>query len=179
MQADYAKIARLKMKRDLLDKLSQEHIFDVPMGMVDMEFESIWSQFEAERKRSREAGTFQPEEGKTDDDYKTEYRDISVRRVRLGLLLAEIGKSNNIQVTQDEVNRAIMAEARQYPGQEKVVIDYYKGHPEAVSTLHAPIYEDKVVDFVFGIAKVTDKPVPAKDLPTLAGLEDEDDETAA
>ena len=179
MQADYARLARLKMKRDLLDKLSQDHIFDVPMGMVDMEFESIWTQFEAERKRAQDAGTYEPEEGKTDDDFKTEYRDISIRRVRLGLLLAEIGKSNNIQVTQDEVNRAIMAEARRYPGQEKAVIDYYRGNPEAASTLHAPIYEDKVVDFVFGMAKVTDKPVPAKDLPALAGLEDEDDETAA
>src|ERR1700735_555125 len=82
----------------LLDKLSQDHIFDVPMGMVDMEFESIWTQFEAERKRAQDAGTYEPEEGKTDDDFKTEYRDISIRRVRLGLLLAEIGKSNNIQV---------------------------------------------------------------------------------
>jgi|SRR5580658_9846971 trigger factor len=179
LAADYARIARLKMKRDLLDKLSLDHVFEVPPGMVDLEFESIWRQFEAERKRAREAGTYEPEPDKTDDDYKTEYRDISVRRVRLGLLLAEIGKRNNIQVTQDEVNRAIMAEARQHPGQEKAVIDYYKSHPEAVSTLHAPIYEDKVVDFIFGRAKVTDKPVPAKDLPALAGLTDEVDEAAA
>jgi trigger factor len=76
------------------------------------------------------------------------------------------------------VNRAIMAQARQYPGQEKAVIDYYKSHPDAVSSLHAPIYEDKVVDFIFGMAKVTDKPVPAKDLPTLAGLDDEDEAAA-
>jgi trigger factor len=179
MVADYARVARQKMKRDLLDKLSADHVFDVPPGMVDIEFESIWGQFEAERKRVQEAGTYEPEEGKTDDDYKAEYRDIAVRRVRLGLLLAEIGKSNNIQVTQDEVNRAIMAQARQYPGQEKAVIDYYKAHPEAMSTLHAPIYEDKVVDFIFGMAKVTDKPVPAKDLPTLAGLEDDEDDEAA
>ncbi|MEA2756825.1 MAG: trigger factor, partial [Aliidongia sp.] len=110
---------------------------------------------------------------------KAEYRDISVRRVRLGLLLAEIGKSNNIQVTQEEVSRAIMAEARRYPGQEKAVIDYYRGNAEAVSALHAPIYEDKVVDFVFGMAKVTDRPVPAKELTALAGLADDDDEAAA
>ena len=178
MVADYARVARQKMKRDLLDKLSLDHVFDVPPGMVDIEFESIWNQFEAERKRAQDAGTYEPEEGKTDDDYKAEYRDISVRRVRLGLLLAEIGKSNNIQVTQDEVNRAIMAQARQYPGQEKAVIDYYKANPQAVSTLHAPIYEDKVVDFIFGMAKVTDKPVPAKDLPALAGLDDEDEAAA-
>ena len=178
MMADYGRVARQKMKRDLLDKLSVEHVFDVPPGMVEIEFESIWSQFEAERKRAQEAGTYEPEEGKTDDDYKAEYRDISVRRVRLGLLLAEIGKNNNIQVSQDEVNRAIMAQARQYPGQEKQVIDYYKSHPEAVSTLHAPIYEDKVVDFIFGMAKVTDKPVPAKELPALAGLDDDEDAAA-
>jgi trigger factor len=176
---NYAKVARLKMKRDLLDRLSEKYDFDVPPGMVEIEFNSIWQQFEAERKRLQDAGTFEPEEGKTDDDYKAEYRDISVRRVRLGLLLAEIGKSNNIQVTQEEVSRAIMAEARRYPGQEKAVIDYYRGNAEAVSALHAPIYEDKVVDFVFGMAKVTDRPVPAKELTALAGLADDDDEAAA
>jgi trigger factor len=176
---NHGKVARLKMKRDLLDRLSLDYDFEVPPGMVEIEFSSIWEQFEAERKRQQDAGTFEPEEGKTDDDYKAEYRDISVRRVRLGLLLAEIGKSNNIQVTHDEVNRAIMAEARRYPGQEKAVIDYYRANAEAVSALHAPIYEDKVVDFIFGMAKVTDKPVPAKDLAALAGLEDEDDEAAA
>jgi trigger factor len=178
MSADYGRVARQKMKRDLLDKLSLENVFEVPPSMVEIEFESIWSQFEAEKKRAEEAGTYEPEEGKTDDDYKTEYRDIAVRRVRLGLLLAEIGKSNNIQVTQDEVNRAIMAQARQYPGQEKAVVDYYKAHPEAVNVLHAPLYEDKVVDFIFGMAKVTDKPVPAKDLPGLAGLDDEEEAVA-
>jgi len=179
LTADYARVARQKMKRDLLDKLSLEHVFEVPPGMVDIEFDSIWSQFEAERKRAQDAGTYEPEEVKTDEDYKTEYRDIAVRRVRLGLLLAEIGKSNNINVTQDELNRAIMAQARRYPGQEKAVIDYYKAHPEAVNSLHAPLYEDKVVDFIFGMAKVTDKPVPAKELPALAGLEDEEEQAAA
>ena len=178
MAADYGRVARQKMKRDLLDKLSLENVFEVPPGMVEIEFESIWSQFEAEKKRAEEAGTYEPEEGKTDEDYKAEYRDIAVRRVRLGLLLAEIGKSNNIQVAQDEVNRAIMAQARQYPGQEKAVVDYYKAHPEAVNALHAPLYEDKVVDFIFGMAKVTDKPVPAKDLPALAGLDDEEEAVA-
>ena len=178
MAADYGRVARQKMKRDLLDKLSLENVFEVPPSMVEIEFESIWSQFEAEKKRAEEAGTYEPEEGKTDDDYKAEYRDIAVRRVRLGLLLAEIGKSNNIQVAQDEVNRAIMAQARQYPGQEKAVVDYYKAHPEAVNALHAPLYEDKVVDFIFGMAKVTDKPVPAKELPALAGLDDEEEAVA-
>jgi trigger factor len=177
--ANYAKVARLKMKRDLLDRLSEKYDFEVPPGMVEIEFNSIWQQFEAERKRLQDAGTFEPEEGKTDDDYKAEYRDISIRRVRLGLLLAEIGKSNNIQVTQEEVSRAIMAEARRYPGQEKAVIDYYRGNAQAVSALHAPIYEDKVVDFIFGMAKVTDRPVPAKELSALADLVDDDEEAAA
>jgi trigger factor len=179
MVADYARIARLKMKRDLLDRLSLDHVFEVPPSMVDIEFEQIWSQFEAERKRAQEAGTYEPEPDKTDDDYRTEYRDIALRRVRLGLLLAEIGKSNNIQVGQDELNRAVMAKAREYPGQEKAVIDYYKNNPQAMSTLHAPIYEDKVVDFIFGMARVTDKPVPAKEIPVLAGFEDETEEEAA
>jgi trigger factor len=179
MTAEYDYLARLKMKKDLLDRLSLDHNFEVPPSMVEIEFQSIWGQFEAQRKRDQEAGTYQPEEGKTEDDHKAEYRDLAVRRVRVGLLFAEIGKNNNIQVTQDELNRAIMAEARRYPGQEKAVIDYYKEHPEAVSSLHVPIYEDKVVDFIFGMAKVTDRPVPALELPALAGMEDEGDEAAA
>ncbi|HVJ51275.1 MAG TPA: trigger factor [Aliidongia sp.] len=175
IEADYGRLARQKLKRDLLDQLAEKNVFDVPVGMVDIEFDSIWKQFEDEKKRAEEAGTYEPEEGKTEDDIKTEYRDIAVRRVRLGLLLAEIGMKNNIQVTSDEVNRAIMAQARQYPGQEKAVVDYYRKNPDAARSLHAPIYEDKVVDFIVETAKVTDKPVPAKDLPSLAGL-DEDDE---
>ncbi len=179
IEADYGRLARQKLKRDLLDRLAEKSDFEVPVGMVDIEFDSIWKQFDDEKKRAEEAGTYEPEEGKTEDDIKAEYRDIAVRRVRLGLLLAEIGMKNNIQVTQDEINRAIMAQARQYPGQEKAVVDYYRKNPDAARSLHAPIYEDKVVDFIVGTAKVTAKPVPAKDLPALAGLEDDEDEGGA
>jgi trigger factor len=175
IETDYGRLSRQKLKRDLLDQLAEKSSFEVPGGMVDIEFESIWKQFEDEKKRAEEAGTYEPEEGKTEDDIKTEYRDIAVRRVRLGLLLAEIGMKNNIQVTQDEVNRAIMAQARQYPGQEKAVVDYYRKNPDAARTLHAPLYEDKVVDFIVETAKVTAKPVPAKDLPALAGLDEDED----
>jgi trigger factor len=174
ISTDYGRVARQKLKRDLLDKLAELSAFEVPGGMVDIEFESIWRQVEDEKKRAEEAGTYEPEAGKTEDDIKAEYRDIAVRRVRLGLLLAEIGTKNNIQVSSDEINRAIMAQARQYPGQEKAVVDYYRKNPDAARTLHAPIYEDKVVDFIVEMAKVTAKPVPAKDLPALAGLDDDE-----
>ncbi|MEI9987872.1 MAG: trigger factor [Aliidongia sp.] len=178
MSADYARVARQKMKRDLLDKLSEEHVFDVPPGMVEIEFESIWSQFEAERKRAQEAGTYEPEEGKTDDDYKAEYRGY--RRSARPARAPACGNRQEQQHTgsSGRGERAIMAQARQYPGQEKAVIDYYKANPDAVNALHAPLYEDKVVDFIFGMAKVTDKPVPAKELPALAGLDDEEEAVA-
>jgi trigger factor len=174
MESDYGRIARQKLKRDLLDTLSEKHVFEVPQGMIEVEFDSIWKQYEAELGRAKEAGTYQPEEGKTEDETKAEYKDIAIRRVRLGLLLAEIGMKNNIQVTSDEVNRAIAAQARQYPGQEKAIVDYYRKNPDAMRALHAPIYEDKVVDFIVEMAKVTDKSVPAKDLEALAALGDED-----
>jgi trigger factor len=172
MLADYARAGRQRLKRDLLDLLAQRHSFDVPPGMVEFEFGAIWKQYEEERERAKEAGTYQPEEGDDEEKAKAEYRAIAERRVRLGLLLAEIGKTANILVTQDELNRAITAEARQYRGQEKVVLDYYKKHPEAVQALQAPIYEDKVVDYIVEHASVTDKPLPIKEFLAAAAMED-------
>ena len=177
MEREYAGVARQKLKRDLLDILSEKHDFAVPTGMVDLEFDSIWKQYEAERDRAKASGAYKEEEAKPDEETKDEYRKIAERRVRLGLVLAEVGRTNNIQVTQDEVNRAVMAQARNYPGQEKAVMDFYRNNPDAMGSLRAPIYEDKVVDFIVDLAQVTDKAVPPKELVALAGLDD-DEETA-
>ena len=177
MEREYAGVARQKLKRDLLDILSEKHDFAVPTGMVDLEFDSIWKQYEAERDRAKASGAYKEEEAKPDEETKDEYRKIAERRVRLGLVLAEVGRTNNIQVTQDEVNRAVMAQARNYPGQEKAVMDFYRNNPDAMGSLRAPIYEDKVVDFIVDLAQVTEKAVPPKELVALAGLDD-DEETA-
>jgi len=179
MEREYAGVARQKLKRDLLDILSEKHDFAVPVGMVDLEFDSIWKQFEAERERAKASGSYKEEEAKPDEESKDEYRKIAERRVRLGLVLAEVGRTNNIQVTQDEVNRAVMAQARNYPGQEKAVMDFYRNNPDAMGSLRAPIYEDKVVDFIVDLASVTDKAVPPKELVALAGLDDDEEAAEA
>ena len=154
-------IARGKVKRALLDALAAAHDFPVPSVMVDGEFEAIWKQFEADR----EAGRVDPsDEGKDDDTLKAEYRTLAERRVRLGLLLAEVGQVNNVSVTQDDLNKALIEEARRYPGQEHLVFQYYKGNAEALNSLRAPIFEEKVVDFILELAQVTDKPVSAAEL---------------
>jgi trigger factor len=176
MGRDYGDVARQRMKRDLLDKLAEAHDFAVPAGMVQIEFDSIWRQFEAERDRAKAAGTYEPEEGETDESSKAEYRAIAERRVRLGLLLAELGKSANIQVTQDEVQRAMMAEARRYPGQEKQVFEYYRSQPDAMQSLRAPIYEDKVIDHIFATAQVTERVLPVKEFIEASRIDDDDEE---
>ncbi len=169
IERDYNGIARQRLKRELLDVLAERHHFDVPQGMVDLEFDAIWKQYEAEKERLKEANKDAPEaatdsEAKSDDEVKAEYRAIAERRVRLGLLLSEVGRNNNITVTQDELNRALSEEARRYPGNERQVLDFYREHPEALGNLRAPIFEDKVIDFILEIAKVTDRKIPAKEL---------------
>jgi len=183
LERDYAGVARQKLKRDLLDQLADQHHFGVPPGMVDLEFDGIWKQFEAERDRVKEQGGEAAAEldtdSKSDDEIKAEYRGIAERRVRLGLLLAEVGRTNNIEVTQDELNKAIIAQARQYQGQEKAVVDYFRNNPDAAQSLRAPIYEDKVVDFVLEMATVTDKAVSPEELMRLAGMGGDADEAKA
>jgi trigger factor len=129
--------------------------------MVEAEFQSIWKEVEESRAR----GVTDPEtEGKSDDEIKAEFNTIAERRVRLGLLLSDIGRRNNIQVTEDEVRRAVFDQARRYPGKEKDVVDFYRNTPGAIDSLRAPIYEEKVVDFVLEMATVTEKPVTAEEL---------------
>lgn len=161
MNRDFTRRARARLKRQLLDKLAAGHDFAVPQGMVDVEFDSIWKSIEEARQRGDNDPTIT---GKSDDELKTEFRGIAERRVRLGLLLSEVGRLNNIEVTQEEVNRALIEEARRFPGQERKVVDFYRSHPEALAQLRAPLFEEKVVDFIVEMAKVTDKPVTPEEL---------------
>jgi trigger factor len=163
-------IGRSKVKRKLLDALAAGHDFEVPAGMVEQEFEAIWKQV----SQDREAGRVDPsDEGKDEVALKAEYQALAERRVRLGLLLADVGQKNAVTVTQDDLNKALVEEARRYPGQEHLVFQYYKGNPDALNALRAPIFEDKVIDFILELAKVNDIAVSAAD------LRKEDDEAAA
>jgi trigger factor len=158
---DYAQVSRSRIKRSLLDKLAESHSFDVPPGMVDVEFESIWNRLQDELKR----GTAEAEDAaKSEDELKAEYRTIAERRVRLGLLLSEVGRRHNIQVSQDELNRAVVKEAQRYPGQEREVFDFFQKNPRAVDHLRAPLFEDKVIDFILELAKVNERKVTVEEL---------------
>jgi trigger factor len=166
LQREYDQLARMKAKRALLDALAEKASFTVPEGMVEGEFGQIWQRVEADLK----AGRLDDEDkGKDEDTLKAEYKAIAERRIRLGLLLSEIGRTNNIQVTNDELSGAMRAEASRYPGQEKQVFDYFRNNPQAVEGLRAPIFEEKVVDFVLELAKVTEKAVTPAELTAAAG----------
>jgi len=158
---EFSRATRAHLKRALLDSLDERHSFDLPSGMVEAEFKQIWTQVEQDLKSGNMA---EEDKGKSEDELKAEFRKIAERRVRLGLVLSEYGRSNNVQVTQEELNRAVVAQARQYPGQEQRIFEIYRNNPDAVAQLRAPIFEDKVVDFLCGQVKITDKAVSREDL---------------
>ncbi|MGE0747299.1 MAG: trigger factor [Rhodospirillales bacterium] len=160
MERDYGQVSRANLKRKLLDQLSKAHSFEVPPGMVDREFEAIWSTIADARAKGE---LDEDDKDKSEDDLKARYRPIAERRVRLGLLLAEVGRASNLQVTQDDINRAISQQARQFPGQEARVFEYYQQNPNALQELQAPIFEDKVVDYILEMAKVSDRRLPVPD----------------
>jgi trigger factor len=168
---EHAAMSRQKLKRGLLDKLDEMHKFEPPPTLVEDEFKNVWSVIESDLKQ--QGRTF-ADEGTTEEKAREEYRGIAERRVRLGLVLAEIGEKNNIKVSEDELSRAIVERARQIPGREQEVWDYYRKNPSAVASIRAPIYEEKVVDFLVELAKVTDKPVSREDL-----YKDDEDEKAS
>ncbi|WP_072390427.1 trigger factor [Hyphomicrobium sp. CS1GBMeth3] len=153
--------SRMKLKRELLDALEQAHSFELPPSLVEREFDAIWRQ--VTEGLQREGKTF-ADEGKTEDEAKAEYRGIAERRVRLGLVVGEIGDKNKIEVTQDEMRRALMEHARRFPGQEKQVYEYFEKTPGALQELRAPIFEEKVVDFVLELAKPAEKKVSRQEL---------------
>jgi trigger factor len=161
LAAEHAAASRSKAKRDLLDKLDAAHDFDLPQGMVNQEFDQIWQQLQ----REMDAGRVTDEEKKKpEEELRAEYRKIAERRVRLGLVLAEIGRVSDVRITEQEVNQALIREARQYPGQEKQVVQFFQRNPNAMAQLRAPIYEDKVVDHILSVAKVEDTPVSREEL---------------
>lgn len=152
---------RMKLKRAILDELDKKHKFELPPNMVEMEFTNIWNQVQAEK----EAGQLDEDDAKkSEKQLEKDYRKISERRVRLGLVLAEMGQKHEIQISNEEIQQAMFAEARQYPGQEQQVIEFYQKNPQAIAQLRAPIYEEKVVDLIIDKAKVTDKKVDKKTL---------------
>lgn len=172
LAAEFAGATRQRVKRALLDRLDEAHRFEAPPSLVDEEFNLMWNSVKAEMDS---AGKTFADEDTTEDAAKEEYRKIADRRVRLGLVLSEIGEKNKITVTDDEVGRAVIERARQMPGREKEVWDYYRNNANALAQLRAPIYEDKVVDFILELANVTEKKVSREDLYK----DDEAEKTAA
>ena len=153
--------SRQKLKRALLDQLDERHKFEPPPSLAEQEFANVWSQVENDLKQQNR--TFE-DEGTTEEKARAEYRGIAERRVRLGLVIAEIGEKNNIRVSDDQLRAAVMEQVRQFPGQERQIWEYYQKNPNALAALRAPLFEDKVVDFLVELAEVTDKPVSRDEL---------------
>jgi len=166
MVKEYDMLVRNDLKKQLFDALEKKYDFDLPPSMVDAEFGNIWDRLKEARMRGAE-----PDEGKSDAELQDEYKKIAQRRVKLGLALAEIGGKNKIQISRDELTRAIVQQATQYPGQEQKVMEFYRNNPERAEELRGPILEEKAVDLILGKVQYTDKKVPLK---TLAG-DDEDE----
>jgi trigger factor len=169
IQTEYDQMARLRLKRQLLDALANMTQFTSPEGMVEQEFSQIWQRLVADRQAGR---LDDDDKDKDEETLKAEYRAIAERRVRLGLLLAEIGRVNSITVGQDEMTRAMRVEAMRYPGQEQQIFEFFRQNPRAADTLRGPLFEEKVIDFILELAKVEDRTVTLEELskepPTTA-----------
>src|SRR6478752_3675228 len=168
LESDYKAAGRMHLKRRVLDALDNAHDFPLPPAMVEHEFTNIWAQVEDELKRE---GKTAADEGKTEAELKAEYRKIAERRVRLGLVLGKLGEQNGITIANEEVTNAITARARQYPGQEQQVFQFYAQNQQAQAEIRAPLLEDKVVDFIAELATVNDRKVDRDTL--FADPEDE------
>jgi trigger factor len=168
LEAEWGRASRDKLKRALLDALDKKYSFELPAGLVDQEFEGIWKQVQAEQAQT---GKSFADEGTTEEDARADYRRIAERRVRLGLLLAEVGEKAEVKVDDNEVTQALVQRARAFPGQEQAVWDHYRKNPQAIAELRAPIFEDKVVDHIIAQAKVSDRKV---DKDELFRIEEED-----
>jgi len=171
IKQEHERVSRQRIKRALLDVLDERHHFELPNALVDQEFENLWRVTTEQMKN--EGKTF-ADENTTEEAAKEDYRKIANRRVRLGLVLAEIGDKNAIKISDEEVTRAIVEQARQMPGREQQVWDYYRKNPNALAELRAPIFEEKVVDFLLALAKVTEKTVSREELYKV----EEDDKAA-
>lgn len=161
IEREFEMVANAQLKRQMLDKLDDVYKFDLPERLVEQEFEQIWQQVTQELENNQK--TFEDEDT-TEEDARTEYRQIAERRVRLGLVLGEIGEKASVSVTEEEVNRALIERVRQFPGQEKQVYEFYKENPQALLELRGPIFEQKVIDHIAEQAQVTDKTVSKDEL---------------
>jgi trigger factor len=169
IEGDYGQATRQKVKRQMLDQLDAKYTFPLPENLVEQEFENIWRQVTHDIEHH---GKSFEQEGTTEEEARKEYRAIAERRVRLGLVLSKIGEAAEIAVSDEEVQRALYDQARRFRGQEKQVFDYYRKNPDALQTLRAPIFEEKVVDYILEFAEVTDTKVSKEEL--LADDEDHD-----
>jgi trigger factor len=156
IEQEHAQQARAKLKRALFDKLETMHDIPLPQGMVDSEFEQIWRQIMTDKEAGR---MDEADAAKTEEDLRVEYRKIAERRVKLGLVLAEIGRTAQVQVNDQEVAQAVAAQARQFPGRERQIFDFYQKNPQALAQVRAPIYEEKTVDYILELAQVSVKEV--------------------
>ncbi len=170
IESQYGAMTRQKIKRQLLDKLDEHYSFDLPEKLVETEFDGVWQQVQADMERN---GKSFEDEDTTEEAAKADYRKIAERRVRLGLVLSEIGEKNSIEVTEDEVKKALYDRVRQFPGQEQQVFEFYQKNQQALASLRAPIYEEKVVDYILELAKVTDKTVSKEELMAEEGEDDQ------
>lgn len=168
IESQYGNVTRQKLKRQILDALDARYDFEPPASLVNAEFENIWQHMQ--RDLASSGRTFE-DEGTTEEEARAEYRRLAERRVRLGLVLAKMGEAANTEVTEDELQRAIVETARQYRGQEQQVYEYYMKNAEARADLRAPLFEEKVIDHLLGTISVTDKTVSKEEL-----LADEDEE---
>ncbi len=172
LEREFGRMTQMKLKRDVLDALDKEYTFELPEKLVDAEFQGIWNALQNEMQR---AGKSFADENTTEEEARKEYRAIAERRVRLGLVLGTLGEKESIQVNEQELQQALIARVRQFPGQEKQVYDYYRKNPSALIELRGPIFEQKVVDLIVGKATVTDKETSREDLQKMVeeDLEDE------
>lgn len=170
IENEYGQLTRQRVKRQLLDALDEAHPFDLPPQLVENEFKSIWEQITADMERAEK--TFEDEDT-TEEAAKEDYRKIAERRVRLGLVLSKVGDANGIEVSEAETERALFERVRQFPGQEKEVFDFYKNNPQAMASIRAPVYEEKVVDFLLELVQVTDTRVTKEELIALAEADDD------
>jgi trigger factor len=173
IESQFGNITRQKLKRQILDQMDELYAFDVPQTLVDAEFGQIWNQINADLAQSGK--TFEDEDT-TEEKAREEYRKLAERRVKLGLVLSEIGEKVGVEVSEDEMNKALYAQISQFPGQEKEIIEYFRKTPGAIAGLRAPIFEEKVVDHLLGEIEVTDKTVTKEEL--MADDEEEGDKPA-
>jgi trigger factor len=176
MRAALDSMSRQAMKRQILDQLDEGHKFDVPQQLVDAEFNSIWQRIQHEIQSH---GRSFEDEGTTEEAAREQYRTIAERRVRLGLVVAEIGNHNKIEVTDDEHAAALRAEIARFPGQEQQVYDYYRNNPQAMAGLRAPVFENKVIDYLSEMASKTDKPMSREELTKIVAADEEDEMSTA